>query len=217
MTTYLPLTFACASLVLWGYLHVYRSPSRVLRGLGLSMLALTVGLYLLLGTPLLPSYPHHERTALFAPHADNADTPSLTDSQLRALIMQAEEKVRAEPQEPLAWQMLARSWLMVEEVVRAQKTLRDGIDRFPDSVALISDAASLTQQQNAPDAVVLWQRLLRLAPQHPQALWFLALHQQAQGNNDKARTLLNRLIDTNPNNQKIIDAAQNQLDNLPAP
>ncbi|MBC6444074.1 MAG: tetratricopeptide repeat protein [Alphaproteobacteria bacterium GM202ARS2] len=214
---YLPLLFACASLILAIYLYVYEAklpPQPALRSLGLGALSLSVVLYLLLGTPHLPAYPHHERTALFAPPAD---MPSLSDEQVRAIIIRAEEKVRTTPQEPLAWQMLARAWLMVDEVMRAEKTLQDALEHFPNSIELLSDTAQLIQSQHAQDAVPLWQRLLRVDPHHPQALWFLALHHQAQGNNTKARTLLQQLAQSNPNNPTILEAVQHQLDTLPSP
>ena len=110
--------------------------------------------------------------AVFPPRA------SLPPEALK-MVERLENRLREQPNDPAGWAQLGRSYVVMERRSDAQAAYAKAHELAPDNPEILSDYAWLLFGDN-PDytegpAKALYERLLALDPNHPDALWFLGL------------------------------------------
>ncbi len=95
------------------------------------------------------------------------------------MVERLENRLREQPNDPAGWAQLGRSYAVMERRSDAQAAYAKAHELAPDNPEILSDYAWLLFGDN-PDyteepAKALYERLLVLDPNHPDALWFLGL------------------------------------------
>ena len=99
---------------------------------GVSVPLLAAVLYVLVGTP----------QALFPEMIAAQDSAhALDQQQLAAMVEKLAERMKANPDDPEGWVMLARSYTVMERYQDAVKAYREAAERVPDNAQLLADYA----------------------------------------------------------------------------
>ena len=130
--------------------------------IGLSLPVLALGLYLQLGTPQA---------------IDPASAPKVSEQQIRQMIDTLAARLKANPDNPKGWAMLARSYKVMgrfDEAVQAFEKAGALIHTEPDLLVDYADLLAMqTMQANGQidgRPLELINQALRLDPQHPMGL-----------------------------------------------
>ena len=95
------------------------------------------------------------------------------------MVERLENRLREQPNDPAGWAQLGRSYAVLERKSDAQAAYAKAHDLAPANAEILSDYAWLVYSDNPHytegPAKTLYQRLLTLDPNHPDALWFLGL------------------------------------------
>ena len=135
------------------------SAKRTAVAVGLSLPLLALGIYTQLGTPAA---------------IDPVATANSNDHQMKEMVDKLAERLKANPNDPKGWVMLARSYKAMgrfEEAQQAYGKAGDMADKDPD---LLVDRAELTailagnKLAGKPEQMI--QEALRLNPEHPMGL-----------------------------------------------
>ena len=142
-------------------------PIRLVALLGAAVLALAAGGYALTGSPNLPSAAAPVTVVASADPAANA-------AQFAAVVEQLAQKLKAQPNNPEGWAMLARSYARLQRPADALQAYTQAVALKPDDPQLLADYADLMAFQNdrqlAGEPTRLIDRALKLDPKHPKAL-----------------------------------------------
>lgn len=118
--------------------------------------------------------------------------------QVFEMVAKLEKRLAAQPNDAEGWSRLGRSYVILEQKQKALAAYAKAYELAPDDVSVLSDYAWLVFNEN-PGVTTglvqsLYQRLAKLAPNHPDALWFLGLSAYQQGDFRKAVGLWERLL-----------------------
>ena len=170
--------------------------------------AAALGLYVLRGTPDMPSVTHEERAALAA--RDDA-----VIGQLRARLQQLD------PRQEQAW----RGWLMLGNAERRRGRLDSAAAAWTTAidarfdVGLALDFATLELERERPDAALALLRRVEAA--NPEAdvrmryLFLLGGAEEQAGHPAEARRAWQQIIDTSPPDAPWREMLQRRMDRLP--
>ena len=138
---------------------------------------LTVGGYLLLGSPNAPRLLAEARALLGMP-ADGHD--------LDKLLRQVEEKVRANPGDGNAWAVMGRAYASLERWDEAAMAYQRASQLLPANAAVLSGHAEALAVRSGRvikgEPMELVYRALEIDPQDPKGLELAALHAYEEGN-----------------------------------
>jgi len=114
------------------------------------------------------------------------------------MVAKLEKRLAAQPNDPEGWARLGRSYVVMERKDKALAAYAKAYALAPDNVAMLSDYAWLVFNEN-PGATTglvatLYNRLNKLEPAHPDALWFLGFTAYQQGDYRKALGQWERLL-----------------------
>ena len=163
------LVLATLTAVLWPL-------RRQSRGLVLaSVLALgmaTFALYQLVGTP--------------AAIGQLAQSPHATPQTMQAAVVQLEEALARDPAQPQGWQLLGRSYAMLDRLPEARDAYARAVKLLPDDPDLLVEAAQARlaaspQKLLDAESVAMLQHALELQPQHQRARWFVGVWHRQNG------------------------------------
>jgi cytochrome c-type biogenesis protein CcmH len=150
---------------------------------GVVALAAT-GLYAIMGRPDLPAA--HAIAA--GPQEANETGHPIAD--VSTMIAQLEAKLRANPNDPEGWRMLAWSYNTVGRPGDAAGAYARAAALDPKNVEYPSaegDAlVNAAQGQVTPNALAAFQTALKIDPNDPRARYYMALHEDQQGKHDQA-------------------------------
>lgn len=114
------------------------------------------------------------------------------------MVVKLEKRLAAQPNDPEGWARLGRSYVVMERKDKALAAYAKAYELAPDNVAMLSDYAWLVfnESPGATTGLVatLYNRLNKLEPAHPDALWFLGFTAYQQGDYRKAIGLWERLL-----------------------
>lgn len=114
------------------------------------------------------------------------------------MVAKLEKRLAAQPNDPEGWARLGRSYVVMERKDRALAAYAKAYELAPDNVAVLSDYAWLVFNENPGAttglAATLYNRLNKLEPAHPDALWFLGFTAYQQGDYRQALSLWERLL-----------------------
>ena len=147
--------------------------------LAAGMITLTMGGYLLLGSPGLPSQPHAQRAK-----ADPAKVP------ITELIARVEARLREKPDDARGWDVIAPVYLRQEKYAKAAEAFQRAIQLNGESerrLAQYGEAILGMSNGKVSDAAVsVYQRLLKLRPDYFVAHFWLTVRHEQQNRPNKA-------------------------------
>lgn len=137
-----------------------------------------------------------------------------------AMVTQLAERLSENPDDLEGWLRLGRSYSVLSRHAESRDAYARAADIAPDDTtvlrgyarAVMSAAGNVTQFPE--QAIVLYQRILKLDPNQPEALWFMGLVEAADGRNDAARGFWKRLLDLLPAggaDRSVVERALNEL------
>ena len=161
-------------------------------------------LYVLLGNPAAVNPP--PGPAARATQAGDA----ITDPQIVAMIDRLAEKMKANPDDPKGWMLLARSYFKMGRYDDSVAAFAEAAKRMPESAELLADQAeaiAMTQGQRlAGRPAELLARALTLSPDDPKTIAMSGAVAAERGDIDAAIKLYRRLKTLVPPNSE--DAQQ---------
>lgn len=142
--------------------------------------------------------------------------------QVFEMVAKLEKRLAAQPNDAEGWSRLGRSYVVLEQKEKALAAYAKAYELAPDNVAVLSDYAWLVFNENPAVTTglvqSLYQRLAKLAPTHPDALWFLGFSAYQQGDFRKAVAQWERLLKLLPAQdpgrqhlQQAIDGARQKI------
>lgn len=115
--------------------------------------------------------------------------PAATTAQVPPMVFEMvarlEKRLAEQPNDAAGWARLGRSYMVLQKPDAARNAYAKAYALMPDNVELLSDYAWVVF--NADPGVTtglvgdLYRRLYKLAPEHPDALWFLGFAAFQQG------------------------------------
>ncbi|MCC7272442.1 MAG: c-type cytochrome biogenesis protein CcmI [Alphaproteobacteria bacterium] len=123
---------------------------------------------------------------------------------IRAMVEGLAQRLEADPDDKAGWQRLAQAWRVLGEHGKAVDALTVAVARFPDDVALRLALGTAQLEAAGGDATLptafleTMRAAARLAPDHPQVLWYLGRAAAEGGKPAEARRLWRRLLDRLP-------------------
>jgi cytochrome c-type biogenesis protein CcmH len=161
--------------------------------LALALPLIAAGLYGMQQAPLL--------SALMR-LADGGPARALLPPEALKMVERLENRLREQPNDPAGWAQLGRSYAVMERRSDAQAAYAKAHDLAPADPQILSDYAWLLFSDN-PDytegpAKALYERLLAIDPNHPDALWFLGLSAYNKSDTQQAVRYWERLAKVLP-------------------
>ena len=159
--------------------------------------------YVLLGNPAAVNAPP-------GPAARAGQADAITDPQIVAMIDRLAEKMKANPEDPKGWMLLARSYFKMGRYDDSVAAFAEAAKRMPESAELLADQAeaiAMTQGQRlAGRPATLLARALVLSPDDPKTIAMSGAVAAERGDIDGAIKLYRRLKTLVPPNSE--DAQQ---------
>ncbi|HZW17596.1 MAG TPA: tetratricopeptide repeat protein [Luteimonas sp.] len=204
------LTIVVLAVVLW---PLWRESRGVALAGVLAFAVAALGLYRLVGTP----------AAIDAPAA--APTPRTMEEA----VAQLEDQLQRDPGRADGWQLLGRSYEMLDRRAEARDAYARALKLDPDNPDLLVQTAQARlfadkDKRIDDEAVAMLRHALELQPEHQRARWFLGVWQRQEGQSAEAaetwEPLLAQVDPATANTLRVqIDAARRDagLEPLPAP
>jgi len=161
------LTVAVFAAVLW---PLWRESRGVALGAVLVFSLAALGIYELVGTPA----------------AINAPAPAAMPRSMEEAVVQLKAELERHPERADGWQLLARSYEMLDRRPEAREAYARALKLTPDDPDLLVQAAQARLfadpgKKIDAEAVAMLQRALELQPQQQRAQWFLGVWQRQEG------------------------------------
>ncbi|MBI1776549.1 MAG: c-type cytochrome biogenesis protein CcmI [Proteobacteria bacterium] len=126
--------------------------------------------------------------------------PAARGAMIRAMVDGLAERLKQEPGDLEGWRRLARSYAVLGEREKALEAHTEAIRLAPDRIDVLLDYAHTIYPPGKtsgplPDAFVsTMRRVLRLAPENPEALFFVGEAEAEAGNKARAGELWRKLL-----------------------
>ena len=126
-------------------------------------------------------------------------SPEERMAMIRGMVESLAARLEETPDDPEGWRRLAQSYAVLGEPEKAVDTLRRASELAPDDLATLhAYARALTGELGAepppPEAVAVYERILRLEPDDGAALWFVGRAAAERGDGATARAHWERLL-----------------------
>ena len=119
----------------------------------------------------------------------------LAEGQASAALAEAEESLRADPDDLLARTIVAEASMALWDLDRSEQLTRSILDRAPSFLrASLLLATCLTKQVRLRDAIAVLEEVVERKPTNVPALTFLAQSRAAVGDIDQAASIYERLL-----------------------
>lgn len=174
------------------------------------------------GVPVPPAAPGAAAPAL--PPGGEAImrlSPEERMQAIRGMVAGLEERLGQEPQDREGWRRLVQALHVLGEPARLAAALRGAIAAYPDDIELRLDLANAQLEQAGGDAVLppvfveTMRAAARIAPDHPQVLWYLGRIAADEGRPEEARQLWTRLLERLPANSPARAEVESRREALP--
>lgn len=127
-------------------------------------------------------------------------------------------RLKDNPHDLQGWMMLARSYTVLGEAEKARDAMSNAVRLDPDNPDVLSLQARAVRDANGgednEETTAILRRILELAPDNAEALWFLGNAEANAGNDAKARELLERLLAQLPEDSSDRDILRQRIDQL---
>ena len=128
---------------------------------------------------------------LEAPEAAGGGAPDIGD-----MVERLAARLEREPDDLEGWLMLARSYTVLERHAEARRAAARAAELAPDNPDILSLHARAIRaaagEAQTPESIVIMRRVLALAPDSLEALWFVGIAEADAGNKQRATELLER-------------------------
>ena len=115
-----------------------------------------------------------------------------------AMVERLAARLEDDPDDLEGWMMLARSYTVLGEPEKARDAIANAVRLAPDNSDVLALQARAIREANGgadnDETVAILRRVLALAPDHMEALWFVGNAEAAAGNKAAARELLERML-----------------------
>ena len=143
------------------------------------------------------------------------------NAMVRSMVDRLAGRLQENPNDADSWLRLARAREVLGETDAAREALRRAVDVAPQRIdarlALAFNLAGATVTSRDPlpaEAAAEFGKVLELAPDHPQALWFVGRSAYESGNNAAAAAAWNRLLAQLPPESPEAKELTHRLDGL---
>ena len=142
------------------------------------------------------------------------------NQMIAAMVDGLAERLKQNPDDLEGWQRLGQSYAVLGRHDEARDAYGEAAKLAPDDTAVLGDYARAIMSaagdatEFPPDAIALYQHIIGLNPEQPDALWFLGFADAAAGRNDGAQDYWTRLLNLLPEGGADRDAVQQALDAL---
>ena len=127
-------------------------------------------------------------------------------------------RLKDNPGDLQGWMMLARSYTVLGEAEKARDAMSNAVRLDPDNPDVLALHARAIRGANGgadnEETTAILRRILELAPDNAEALWFLGNAEADAGNKAKARELLERLLAQLPDESPDRDILRQRIDQL---
>jgi cytochrome c-type biogenesis protein CcmH len=134
--------------------------------------------------------------------ARGGTVPSNVPPMVLEMVARLEKRLAEQPDDAAGWARLGRSYVVLQQTGKARAAYARAHALAPDDVEILSDYAWLEFNANPGRTTglvhTLYTRLSRLAPDHPDALWFLGLAAYQNGDPRTALRVWERLASRLP-------------------
>ncbi len=150
---------------------------------------------------LLPAFALATYLGLGNPHMLDSDALEMANPNtvsVEQMMQQLSERLEEDPDDAEGWVMLARSYMITEQPIKAAEAYGNAYRIVGDDPALLADYAEARivadkfQVNEESDALV--QRALSLNPNEPKVLWVAGFAELARGNGNRTLELWNSLL-----------------------
>ena len=158
---------------------------------GLAVVAVSLGVYIALGRPTLPS-------RLYDAKAEQNASGNQMLAEINGMVERLAAKLKAEPNDPKGWRMLGWSYVQLGRVKEGIDALARAVTLDPDNAALRSQyGEALVQDADGtitPDAVAAFDEALKRDPKDPRARFYKGLSLVQSGKEEDALDLWVQII-----------------------
>jgi cytochrome c-type biogenesis protein CcmH len=113
-----------------------------------------------------------------------------------AMVERLAARLKDEPGDLEGWRMLARSYLVLERHAEAREAIARALALAPDDLEILTLQARAIRaaagDAQTTESIAVMRRVLELAPNNLEALWFVGQAEADAGNTGRARELLER-------------------------
>jgi cytochrome c-type biogenesis protein CcmH len=119
-------------------------------------------------------------------------------AMIRGMVDRLAKRLEDNPDDLEGWLRLARTYNVLEQPAKARDALARARELAPENVSVLARyARALRQaagQRQTERSLAVSREILELDPRHPEALWFVAVHEARSGNTEAARDLFDRAL-----------------------
>lgn len=190
-----------------------RRPYAAMAAIVIAVPVVGFGVYSLLGQPYLPDQPYSSRAAKIAEMKDQA-------TMIKNMVAQLSARLEKQPDDGKGWAMLGRSLRVMGETEKAMAAYKKAVALLPGDaqVRLEYGALLLAQVPDGsmlpPDFVQLMREVVAVAPNNPDALYFLGVSAAQTGDNAKARQYWTKVMAQLPEGSEERAEVQKQIEAL---
>ncbi len=135
-----------------------------------------------------------------------------------AMVDRLAARLKVDPDDLEGWMMLARSYTVLGETDKVGEAIENAVRLAPDNPDVLALQAGAIRDANGGEdngeTIAILRRILELAPDHTEALWFLGNAEAAAGNMAEARELLERLYAQIPEDSPDREFIRQRLEQL---
>jgi cytochrome c-type biogenesis protein CcmH len=178
-----------------------------------AVVAVSLGTYLALGSPNLPSRVYNAKA-----ESDAAGNQML--AEINGMVERLAAKLKAEPNDPKGWRMLGWSYVQLGRVKEGIDALARAVTLDPDNAALRSQyGEALVQDADGtvtPDALATFDEALKRDPKDPRARFYKGLNLVQSGKDKEAFDLWIQIIRDAPKDAEWLPGLRAQAQELAA-
>jgi cytochrome c-type biogenesis protein CcmH len=140
---------------------------------------------------------------------------------IRGMVAQLAARLQTEPNDLEGWLRLARSYAVLDEPDKSVDAYEHAVKLKPDDVSIkLQEFQALTAKLQPNDplparGVELLRQVAAIAPDQPEALWYLGVQAARDGNTDEARRDWTKLLATLPPDGEDAKLVKGALETLP--
>jgi cytochrome c-type biogenesis protein CcmH len=143
---------------------------------------------------------------------------STDTAQIADMVERLAARMKENPDNLEGWIMLGRSYTVLGETEMAREAIDNAARLAPDNPDVLTlQARMIRAANNGRDdgsTIAILRRVLEMAPDNPEALWFVGNAEADAGNNDEARKLLGRLLELIPEGNPQKAAVQQRINEI---
>jgi cytochrome c-type biogenesis protein CcmH len=180
---------------------------------GLAVVAVSLGVYLALGRPSLPSH-------FYDAKAESDASGNQMLAEINGMVERLAAKLKAEPNDAKGWRMLGWSYVQLGRVKEGIDALARAVTLDPDNAALRSQyGEALVQDADGtvtPDALATFGEALKRDPKDPRARFYKGLSLVQAGKDKEAFDLWVQIIRDAPKDAEWLPGLRAQAQELAA-